>query len=300
MLRRISIAELQSAGTRIAPHEAVAIAQQLINHAPHSGPRAVPVDAPYGPPDPTNVYLAADGTVSCVGCEAAPAISEIAVLLQSLLPDGTPNVPGSLRYTVARALLEVDAPPFDTLAEFSRALGRFERGARDEVVAGLFGRCAAPAMDRRRADPAFAALRRELRDADARVYDQQRAIDALAAMTTPRPSRPARGFALALGLAAGIVVTGAGSMLNRSSEPAPAATATRQEAPPASAPRSADVSVSTAQPESVDDRPAAAASAKPAVKRTSRVSPQPRDTSRTRRERFRWLRTRIAFRSDPL
>jgi hypothetical protein len=43
-------------------------------------------------------------------------------------------MPGGLRYAIARALLDVDAPPFDSLADFSATLGRFEQGDRRLVL----------------------------------------------------------------------------------------------------------------------------------------------------------------------
>src|SRR5262249_2093850 len=76
----------------------------------------------------------------CAGCAATPAVSEIAALLETLIPSGTPRVSGPLRYAIARGLLEVDAPPFDSLEEFSRTLERFERGDRTTVVRELVRR----------------------------------------------------------------------------------------------------------------------------------------------------------------
>jgi hypothetical protein len=125
------LADLIAQGVRIEPHEAVAIAQLLMENGAVA-------------PSPENVQLSADGGAWCIGCDVTPAVFEIAGLLQKLIPPGTPGVPGGLRYAIARALLEVDAPPFDSLADFSRALQRFERGDRLAVVRALMARRAGP------------------------------------------------------------------------------------------------------------------------------------------------------------
>jgi hypothetical protein len=127
----IFLADLIGQGVRVEPHEAVAIAQLLME----SGAVA---------PSPQNVQLSTDGTACCIGCDVTPAVFEIAGLLQHLVPPGTPGVPGALRYAIARALLEVDAPPFDSLADFSHSLQRFERGDRVAVVRSLVGRRVKP------------------------------------------------------------------------------------------------------------------------------------------------------------
>ena len=58
-----------------------------------------------------------------------------------MLPQGGgPGVPGGLRYAVARALLEVDAPPFDSLQALSVSLSRFETGDRRQVLRSLMAR----------------------------------------------------------------------------------------------------------------------------------------------------------------
>jgi hypothetical protein len=131
LMSNIFLADLIGQGVRVEPHEAVAIAQLLME----SGAVA---------PSAENVQLSTDGTACCIGCDVTPAVFEIAGLLQNLVPPGTPGVPGALRYAIARALLEVDAPPFDSLADFSRSLQRFERGDRAAVVRSLIGRRVKP------------------------------------------------------------------------------------------------------------------------------------------------------------
>jgi len=197
MTTTASIAELQHAGVTLEAGEAVAVAQQLIQalrHCDNSGG----VEPPYGPPTAANVILNDDGSVSCAACGTTPAISEIAIFLDALLPSGSPRVPGGLRYTIARGLLEVDVPPFDSLDDFSEALMRHERGPRDEAVRGLLRRAesafaAAPGRraDRRRARTTD--LRRALREADALLYAHH-----LAAATPPSREALSRGHAEAI------------------------------------------------------------------------------------------------------
>src|SRR6202011_5315684 len=94
---------------------------------------------PFGPPSPDTVRLGLDGSVMSMGAVGAPSVSEAAILLQTMLAS-VPRVPGALQYAIARALLEVDAPPFDSLADFSRALTRFEQGDRRAAVRALLDR----------------------------------------------------------------------------------------------------------------------------------------------------------------
>lgn len=246
MRRSISVAEVLNAGVELTPDEAIAIVQQLI-HSPggssdprqgtrsarptlrSDGRRPARADQPkatgYGPPAMDNVLLAANGSVSCAACEATPAVSEIGRLLQQMLSDSGVRIPGSLRYTVARALLEVDAPPFDSLSDFSEALERYERGDRADHVRRVLERARAalggpfdvrsPAVDRRRATAEIFELRRQLRESDERLYDQQRAIDALVAAAGKPPART-RVSAIAAGVAIGMTLVGTGELMHTS------------------------------------------------------------------------------------
>jgi hypothetical protein len=189
MTTTVSIAQLQHAGVTLEPVEAVAVAQQLIHTLRRCDDAGV-VEPPYGPPTAANVVLNADGSVSCAACGTTPAISEIAIFLDALLPPGSLRMPGGLRYTIARGLLEVDVAPFDSLDDFSRALGRHESGPRDEVVRRLLRRAewasiatVAARGDRRRVRTT--ELRRALREADAQLYAHQLA----AAVPPSRRSR---------------------------------------------------------------------------------------------------------------
>ena len=204
----VSIAELLARGVVIQPREAVAIAQELTAHFA-SGQSTTPL--PCGPLSPDTVNLARDGSVSHIGADAEPGLAEVALFLHTMLGSGA-KVPGALRYTVARALREVDAPPFDSLADFSRTLARFEPGDRRAAVRELLERDeltslgsatapidssprrgvppevtvhvpprarrwpapqAPPAHDRRHVPSQVTALRRQLREADQRLFEQQ-------------------------------------------------------------------------------------------------------------------------------
>ena len=130
--------------TTLQPAEAVAILQQLI-HAP----APTSLTEPFGPPTAATVFVGTDGSVTCTTCDAPPVVSELAALLDAMLPPGgtSPIVPGGLRYIVARARMEVDAPPFDSVFEFSQALARHERGDRSAVILSALARVKAQGPD---------------------------------------------------------------------------------------------------------------------------------------------------------
>ena len=176
------------------------------------------IEPPYGPPTASNVVLNADGSVSCAACGTTPAISEIAIFLDTLVPAGSPRVPGGLRYIIARGLLEVDVAPFDSLEAFSEALKRHERGARHEVVCRLLERaesaCAGACAlggDRRRGRATTTDLRRELRAAEALLYEQQAA--AWTSIAPPPPSTARTAPAIAACVAAGLLLIAAGGLM---------------------------------------------------------------------------------------
>ena len=217
MTESASIAELLRAGVTVEPDEAVVIAQQVIAALGDDGP-PVHVDPPFGPPTIETVVLHADGSVACCGCDATPAVSEIARLLQAMLPEGSSRLPGALRYTIARALLDVDAPPFDSIDDFSHALSRFERGNRAHASARVLRRAHAaralapvPVADRRR-HPQATALRRALREADARLYVHATAPPTI--IVTPRTVAPRSCAAPLACVAAGLLLVGAGELMH--------------------------------------------------------------------------------------
>jgi hypothetical protein len=229
MKTNASIAELLNEGLTFEADEAVAIAQQLIDTLRHTDGTGH-VEPPYGPPDAANVFLNADGSIRCVGCATSPTVSEMAIFLDTLLPAGSPRVPGSLRYAIARGMLDVDVVPFDSLEDFSETLARHERGTRDAAVRAVLARadssCVAlvrrpPAFDRRMAGTTTTDLRRELRHADARFYQQQ--IARTSAMMTAQPVAPGAAMppprsrtasAAAACIGAGLLLIGTGELMH--------------------------------------------------------------------------------------
>jgi hypothetical protein len=254
------------------------------------------------------VILKADGSVMCVGCATTPAVSEVAIFLDALLPGGSPRVPGGLRYTIARGMLDVDVAPFDSLEEFSEALARHAQGARDAVVRGVLERansmCTAlmrsTRAERRRACSTATDLRRALREADARLYEQKIAATLMPARRSPARARAMPAVAACLG--AGMLLIAAGEMMHsrhwmeRQAMPAVAPAPLMTAAP---APTTA-VSLDEARLTPVAERPAVRRSAKRPARpsgggnraRSHRESPGVMD-----RLRLGWLRN--AFRTSP-
>lgn len=293
MIATISIAELLKRGVSLRADEAVAVAQKLI-HAEASAP----IQPPFGPPGPDNVLLADDGSVTCSACAVTPAVSEIAMLLRAMLPSGTPRVPGGLRYAIARALLDVDVPPFDSIDELSHALERYEAGDRTQIVRRLVARAfvaerqpMGAGAERRRTTPSSTELRRDLRDADERLYERQHGAP-------PPAGRPGlrRFGAIAAGIAAGLILIGAGETMHllRARPTAPEAIQTAPQLPPAPAaapnvdppPRTSARSAS--RPIARTIRRAPAGSSRRPVHRRTRRSSQSSVLSRLRLE---WLRS---------
>ena len=330
----ISIAELTAAGIQFEADEAVAIAQQLIERLrdPHAGHD---VEPPYGPPSAETVCLKSDGTVVCRGCGTTPAVSEIGIFLQSLLRGGTMRVPGGLRYTIARALLDVDVPPFDSLADFSRDLARHEHGDRAGIVRRLLARASCPplalvvsATDRRTRHAPATDLRRALREADARLYEYQR-LRNQQVMEIKAPPRARTMTATAACLAAGLALIGTGELMHRRTGPVavptPAPIAAQSSAPDIAARTTVpDIAVQSSAPDrlppgapeagviAVTDAPSMSASAsrpevrRIAVKRTKRPTPTASRPSSSRpasrgvldRLRLGWLRNAFSPRSS--
>lgn len=292
----ISIAELKRSGVTLAPHEGVAVIQCLIH-----GRSTTAATPPFGPPSPENVEIGSDGTVICRACEISPAVAELAILLQTLLPPGAP-LPGGLRYAVARALHEVDVPPFDSVEEFSAALERYERGERAAVVRRLLRRArlsvapVAPledaAVDRRHPRQSVADIRRELRDIDRQLYERQlsqrQRPDGSDWQSTSNPTVRGRWLALgALCACALLVMLGTGLVRARNST----AVATSQMS------ARSDIALPTeAAARSVPRRPSSSA----AVSRAARVrssAPVPAAPA-ARRSRPVFPRIRFAFVDD--
>lgn len=303
MFRPVSLEELKRSGFTIRADEALAVVQDLM-HGP----------APRGPATTATVCVRQDGSVACRGADTPLSVADAAALLQSLMPVGPSQVPAALRYAVARALQEVDAPPFESLDAFSSALARHERADRAEILRELVQRASRHAMsaplfvERRRTAAPVAELRRQLRDADARLYDQQLALDALGAMVASGPSGRSyisRTLAISLTLAAGLVLAGAGDVMRaragddnavRADTPPPIVRTTQTPEPPTASTGSAvaERSAPPDMPESPEQSKPAIKSAAPSVTRVRTTRPP------QSRSRFQWLRSKIIFRSEPL
>ena len=222
MATRRSIAELLGSGIRLTAPEAVAIARAALTCAPASpGTAAEPVDVP------ATTFIEPDGSIVYCGAHA-PAIGEVARLLKSLLPEGSPGVPGGLRYAIARALHEVDAPPFGSPDEFLNTLARFQTVAAPDVMEGRRGpidshetsRPRVPIERRRPQGATVTNLRYALREADSRLYKQQRSSEA-APTQAARPFVGRRTAVIVAGIAAGILIFAAGVATRDHLAPAP-------------------------------------------------------------------------------
>lgn len=309
-----SLAEFRERGVVFASHEAIAIAQSLI----HADANAFATHAPFGAPNLSNVTISADGAVACGACAATPAVFEVAILLQQMLPIGTPGVSGPLRYTLGRALLEVEAPPFDSLEEFSRALARFERGDRAHAVAGLYARASsgrstalmivpiAPEMqERRRHVLSSTELRRQLREADRRLFEERRA----APVALPARSPWSKRAPVAACLGAGLALIAAGEVMHVRKAALPSQPSIARDSaapilsapPPVSRPRVLHHPVSGSR-ELADAKPASAAPHKTLRPRARKVRAAPgrRTAGRASRrpETTRGVLARVRFEWD--
>jgi hypothetical protein len=154
-----SLRDVVDRGIELNHEEAIAIAQELIVSVDADAQAAPPPGPPsldnIGPPSLDSVCLGPGGLVIYTVCATALAVPEIGALLEAMLPrEGTVRVPGALRFTIARALGIVEAPPFGSLGELSAALTRQEQEDRTVVLRDLYARAAAtestgPAADAR-------------------------------------------------------------------------------------------------------------------------------------------------------
>lgn len=169
-----SLRDAIAGGMELTACEAVAIAQQLITSTDGDGGQPVPS----GELSLDDLRLNADGSVTCGARTGRAGVSEIGMLLAEMLPaEATTRVPGALRYTIARARSQVDAPPFESVAQLSAALARYEQGDRTRLLRDLYDRAASrpPAhaaidVDRRQRTPSASTLRRQLREADEALF----------------------------------------------------------------------------------------------------------------------------------
>jgi hypothetical protein len=312
MTTMTSIAELQEAGVTLEASEAVAIAQQLIRSLREADGRSV--EPPYGPPASSNVFLNADGSVTCRGCDTIPAVFDVAIFLDAMLPP-SPQAPGGLRYAVARAMLAVDVAPFDSMAEFSQALAKYEIGPREDVVRRLLQRSSArlvtslPIRDRRQPRASVTELRRALRETDLRLYQQQIAMSTHDAAARAPRDHTMLGAALCVVVGVFLFVSGE-VMQSRRMPPAlvtvpppPAISGTSGSATPVAAiPQPAEpASVREVVTPPIIRPPARRPSVKPSSKRPKPPAPPTAQRPERRgvldRLHMRWLRT--AFRDEP-
>ena len=127
----VSLGGIIAKGIALAPHEAVAVIQRLIEDRLHAAPLRSPSASPLTIDD---IDLGSDGAVRCRRPDASPSIAETAGLLDLLLPVRSGAVPDELRLIVARA---IHGKGPDSLADFSAALRSSERGPRSAIIRQL-------------------------------------------------------------------------------------------------------------------------------------------------------------------
>ena len=261
----VSLAELLRGGLVLGADEVVAIALQLIN-----APVDIPARPPFGPLAAARIRIGDDGLVRCTGCDATPTVAELAILLNDLLRE-TAHVPGGLRYAVARALHEVDAPPFDSLDAFAFALARYAPPRPHETLRRIVAR-----SDRRR-PIARGDLRLQLREADRRLYESQRRAD-----DTTRQETGPRGWLAAALLAGALTTIAAASVVGDRPFDMPPA-----PAPPATRPADAELADPAVHPVVVAP-----------MSHVTSVNPKTPVRPRAHVVRMRWFHRTIAIRDD--
>lgn len=132
------------AGVTVTSEEAVAIVQELIASAAHNDESdESPVAAV---PMVDDIHIQSDGSVRSLRTPACLTVRGAGELLDAILPKGEgARVPGPIRYIVARALGQVDAPSFESIAALSAALSRHEHRDRAAVLHDLCARALCPA-----------------------------------------------------------------------------------------------------------------------------------------------------------
>lgn len=270
----VSLAELLRAGFVLAPDEVVAIAETLIQQPPDDPPRP-----PFGPLAAERIRISSDGTVVCAGCAATPTVAELAILMQDLL-SACPHVPGGLRYAIARALHEVDAPPFDSLDEFAATIARYAPTRREDALRRLIAK-----RDRRRPARLASDLRLELREADRRLYEA-RSHDG----PVPRAETRARSWMIGL-LVAGALTTIAAASVVGDHRPT--------TLPEVQAPAAATNDALIVTPFPTGDVHAVIAPRAPRASHRTRVhSARVAPEARMRTLRLRWFHKTIAIKDD--
>jgi len=126
MATSTSIAELQRTGITFAPTKL----SRSRSSSSQPGRRPLADRIALRTPSPENTYVDDEGFVVCRACETTPAVSEIAIFLQAVLPVGTPRVPGALRYTIAPGAPRGRRAAVDSIQQLSAGAHRFESGDR--------------------------------------------------------------------------------------------------------------------------------------------------------------------------
>jgi WD40-like Beta Propeller Repeat len=133
MFRDVSLAELFRAGLVLAPYEAVAIVQQLIE-GQYSKAALASDDAPHVHPRRDDVELRRDGSVVCRSCNGVPTVPQMAELLRALLPRASHLLEDELKHVIEDASVHGDS---DSLEQFSESLRPFEWGPPRQIVREL-------------------------------------------------------------------------------------------------------------------------------------------------------------------
>jgi WD40 repeat protein len=141
--RSVSLQDLIADGTTIHPHEAVTIVQQVCRYLAWKSSLDEPIRVP--PIDQIRVDAAGEAVITELKPAATPVtVADLARLLEALLPPPGRSqrqaVPGPLRFTIARAIADVDARPFTSVADFCTALARFELEPSRQAIGALFDR----------------------------------------------------------------------------------------------------------------------------------------------------------------
>lgn len=132
-----SLARLLADEVAIEPDEAVGVALELCERMPECAP------GPSGPLTPGKVWISRTGSIE-LSAGTDTTVRGVGDLLEVLLFASRRHVsrklPGPLVLVVARAIGTVDAPQFDSCAELSRALARFDVSDRRQALKNLFAR----------------------------------------------------------------------------------------------------------------------------------------------------------------
>ena len=198
----IPLSLLIERGVQIDAPEAVAIVQALASAG--------------GSPTIDNIEIDSDGDVRCRNSQGEPDVRPLAALLDRLLPKS--GIPAALRYTVARGLGVVEAPPFESVEDFSRALARFAVEDRAGTIRTLLARARpsrpvapAPAAVVSQSEvPPAPALRLASPIAPRVSAPAPRVRPDVAAAPPPPPRLPQRSFLPVLGITGALALSALG------------------------------------------------------------------------------------------